>query len=84
MKKCVLDLLKSKGKKSELQLGFRFVVCTHSDCFLVIIAVFCLIELVCFTEFRKPAVIMIVGVNGGGKTTSLGNDIKLLVVIICT
>ncbi|MFS7925205.1 putative signal recognition particle, SRP54 subunit, GTPase domain-containing protein [Helianthus anomalus] len=22
--------------------------------------------------FRKPAVIMIVGVNGGGKTTSLG------------
>lgn len=22
---------------------------------------------------RKPAVIMVVGVNGGGKTTSLGN-----------
>lgn len=25
-----------------------------------------------FLVFRKPAVIMIVGVNGGGKTTSLG------------
>lgn len=24
--------------------------------------------------FRKPAVIMIVGVNGGGKTTSLGKE----------
>jgi signal recognition particle GTPase len=24
---------------------------------------------------RKPAVIMIVGVNGGGKTTSLGNSL---------
>ncbi|PIA49527.1 hypothetical protein AQUCO_01300372v1 [Aquilegia coerulea] len=43
LKKCVLDLVKSKSKKTELQLGFR-----------------------------KPAVIMIVGVNGGGKTTSLG------------
>ncbi|KAG9455486.1 hypothetical protein H6P81_008390 [Aristolochia fimbriata] len=43
LKKCVLDLLTAKAKKTELQLGFR-----------------------------KPAVIMIVGVNGGGKTTSLG------------
>ncbi|XP_010278598.1 PREDICTED: cell division protein FtsY homolog, chloroplastic [Nelumbo nucifera] len=43
LKKSVLDLLTSKGNKTELQLGFR-----------------------------KPAVIMIVGVNGGGKTTSLG------------
>ncbi|KAF5177345.1 Signal recognition particle protein [Thalictrum thalictroides] len=43
LKKCVLDLVKSKSKNTELQLGFR-----------------------------KPAVIMIVGVNGGGKTTSLG------------
>ncbi|KAL8119132.1 cell division protein FtsY homolog, chloroplastic [Apium graveolens] len=43
LKKSVLDLLTSKGLKTELQLGFR-----------------------------KPAVIMIVGVNGGGKTTSLG------------
>lgn len=43
LKKCVFDLLQSKGAKTELQLGFR-----------------------------KPAVIMIVGVNGGGKTTSLG------------
>ncbi|KAM7508684.1 hypothetical protein LguiA_019137 [Lonicera macranthoides] len=43
LKKIVLDLLTSKGLKTELQLGFR-----------------------------KPAVIMIVGVNGGGKTTSLG------------
>ncbi|GFY90293.1 signal recognition particle receptor protein, chloroplast [Actinidia rufa] len=43
LKKSVLDLLTTKGSKTELQLGFR-----------------------------KPAVIMIVGVNGGGKTTSLG------------
>lgn len=43
LKKSVLDLLTSKGSKTELKLGFR-----------------------------KPAVIMIVGVNGGGKTTSLG------------
>lgn len=43
LKKSVLDLLTTKGNKTELQLGFR-----------------------------KPAVIMIVGVNGGGKTTSLG------------
>lgn len=43
LKKNVLELLTSKGNKTELQLGFR-----------------------------KPAVIMVVGVNGGGKTTSLG------------
>uniref|UniRef100_A0A0D9VAH8 SRP54-type proteins GTP-binding domain-containing protein n=1 Tax=Leersia perrieri TaxID=77586 RepID=A0A0D9VAH8_9ORYZ len=43
LKRCILELLTSKGGNSELQLGFR-----------------------------KPAVIMIVGVNGGGKTTSLG------------
>lgn len=43
MKKSVLDLLTSKAKKTELQLGFK-----------------------------KPAVIMVVGVNGGGKTTSIG------------
>ncbi|RYR24543.1 hypothetical protein Ahy_B02g058045 isoform C [Arachis hypogaea] len=43
LKQNVLDLLTTKGRKTELQLGFR-----------------------------KPAVIMIVGVNGGGKTTSLG------------
>ncbi|XP_015888597.3 cell division protein FtsY homolog, chloroplastic isoform X2 [Ziziphus jujuba] len=43
LKKSVLDLLNTKGNKTELQLGFR-----------------------------KPAVIMVVGVNGGGKTTSLG------------
>ncbi|KAJ8650184.1 hypothetical protein MRB53_003207 [Persea americana] len=43
LKRSVLNLLTSKAKKTELQLGFR-----------------------------KPAVILIVGVNGGGKTTSLG------------
>ncbi|KAG5565711.1 hypothetical protein RHGRI_001581 [Rhododendron griersonianum] len=43
LKRSVLELLTTKGTKTELQLGFR-----------------------------KPAVIMIVGVNGGGKTTSLG------------
>ncbi|XP_072970836.1 cell division protein FtsY homolog, chloroplastic isoform X2 [Typha angustifolia] len=43
LKRSVLELLTSKGSKTELQLGFR-----------------------------KPAVIMVVGVNGGGKTTSLG------------
>ncbi|KAI5647287.1 hypothetical protein M9H77_33292 [Catharanthus roseus] len=43
LKRSILNLLTSKGLKTELQLGFR-----------------------------KPAVIMIVGVNGGGKTTSLG------------
>ncbi|KAG5037040.1 hypothetical protein JHK82_017814 [Glycine max] len=43
LKRNVLELLTSKGSKTELQLGYR-----------------------------KPAVIMIVGVNGGGKTTSLG------------
>ncbi|XP_010055217.2 cell division protein FtsY homolog, chloroplastic [Eucalyptus grandis] len=43
LKKSVLELLTTKGSKTELQLGFR-----------------------------KPAVVMIVGVNGGGKTTSLG------------
>ncbi|OWM88236.1 hypothetical protein CDL15_Pgr003648 [Punica granatum] len=43
LRKSVLEILTSKGSKTELKLGFR-----------------------------KPAVIMIVGVNGGGKTTSLG------------
>uniref|UniRef100_A0A0E0JTU6 SRP54-type proteins GTP-binding domain-containing protein n=1 Tax=Oryza punctata TaxID=4537 RepID=A0A0E0JTU6_ORYPU len=43
LKRCIFELLTSKGGNPELQLGFR-----------------------------KPAVIMIVGVNGGGKTTSLG------------
>ncbi|KAM0907542.1 hypothetical protein ACQ4PT_016055 [Festuca glaucescens] len=43
LKRCILELLTSKGSNTELKLGFR-----------------------------KPAVIMIVGVNGGGKTTSLG------------
>ncbi|KAK4801074.1 hypothetical protein SAY86_021561 [Trapa natans] len=43
LKSSVLEILTSKGSKTELKLGFR-----------------------------KPAVIMIVGVNGGGKTTSLG------------
>ncbi|TKW18943.1 hypothetical protein SEVIR_5G465800v4 [Setaria viridis] len=43
LKRCILELLTSKGGNPELNLGFR-----------------------------KPAVIMIVGVNGGGKTTSLG------------
>ncbi|XP_074279900.1 cell division protein FtsY homolog, chloroplastic [Silene latifolia] len=43
LKKSVLELLTTKGSKTELRLGFR-----------------------------KPAVIIIVGVNGGGKTTSLG------------
>ncbi|OMP00510.1 hypothetical protein COLO4_12606 [Corchorus olitorius] len=43
LKKSVLDILTTKGSKTELRLGFR-----------------------------KPAVLMIVGVNGGGKTTSLG------------
>ncbi|MFS7904680.1 putative signal recognition particle, SRP54 subunit, GTPase domain, SRP/SRP receptor [Helianthus anomalus] len=43
LKKSVLDILTTKGAKTELKLGFR-----------------------------KLAVIMIVGVNGGGKTTSLG------------
>ncbi|KAF3795670.1 Cell division FtsY-like protein [Nymphaea thermarum] len=43
LKKSVLDLLTSKGKKTDLQLGYR-----------------------------RPGVIMVVGVNGGGKTTSLG------------
>lgn len=32
---------------------------------------------------RKPAVIMVVGVNGGGKTTSLGNAISLDVLFFC-
>ncbi|CAO2167779.1 unnamed protein product [Urochloa humidicola] len=46
LKRCILQLLTSKGGNSELNLGFR-----------------------------KPAVIMIVGVNGGGKTTSLGTSL---------
>ncbi|XP_065633562.1 cell division protein FtsY homolog, chloroplastic [Quercus suber] len=43
LKKSVLELITTRGSKTELQLGFR-----------------------------KPAVVIIVGVNGGGKTTSLG------------
>ncbi|KAG6470116.1 hypothetical protein ZIOFF_071170 [Zingiber officinale] len=49
LKTSVLQLLTSKGSKTELQLGFR-----------------------------KPAMIMIVGVNGGGKTMSLGNHFDLV------
>ncbi|XP_034205706.1 cell division protein FtsY homolog, chloroplastic-like [Prunus dulcis] len=45
LKKSVLDLLTTKGSKTELQLGYR-----------------------------KPAVVMVVGVNGGVKTTSLGKN----------
>ncbi|XP_075668033.1 cell division protein FtsY homolog, chloroplastic isoform X2 [Castanea sativa] len=45
LKKSVLELITTRGSKTELQLGFR-----------------------------KPAVVIIVGVNGGGKTTSLAGD----------
>ncbi|KAL6290186.1 hypothetical protein ACE6H2_007696 [Prunus campanulata] len=52
LKKSVLDLLTTKGSKTELQLGYR-----------------------------KPAVVMVVGVNGGGKTTSLGKNGTQLVTL---
>ncbi|XP_075668034.1 cell division protein FtsY homolog, chloroplastic isoform X3 [Castanea sativa] len=47
LKKSVLELITTRGSKTELQLGFR-----------------------------KPAVVIIVGVNGGGKTTSLGDTFR--------
>lgn len=75
MKKSVLDLLTKKGAKTELKLGFRFVG-FHDYWIFSIFMIFFSGFLVFITHYvcvcRKPAVIMIVGVNGGGKTTSLG------------
>lgn len=47
---------------------------TISYLFIIRVISFCSVP-ACFSFFvcnRKPAVIMVVGVNGGGKTTSLG------------
>ncbi|XP_077248533.1 signal recognition particle receptor protein, chloroplast (FTSY) isoform X1 [Tasmannia lanceolata] len=71
LKKNVLDFLTSKGNKTELQLGYRFsfIILLVLDFFIFLLV---LPTLFVFLTVRKPAVIMVVGVNGGGKTTSLG------------
>lgn len=68
-----MELLTSKGSKTELLLGYRceqFLLCYKSLNFIDF--TFLLYIGLNFVVLRKPAVIMIVGVNGGGKTTSLG------------
>ncbi|XP_077248534.1 signal recognition particle receptor protein, chloroplast (FTSY) isoform X2 [Tasmannia lanceolata] len=73
LKKNVLDFLTSKGNKTELQLGYRFsfIILLVLDFFIFLLV---LPTLFVFLTVRKPAVIMVVGVNGGGKTTSLAGD----------
>uniref|UniRef100_M8B1V3 Cell division ftsY-like protein n=1 Tax=Aegilops tauschii TaxID=37682 RepID=M8B1V3_AEGTA len=76
LKRCILELLTTKGSKTELQLGFRFCLPSAglneamATSLPLLSGVSILSVLGRFG--RKPAVIMIVGVNGGGKTTSLG------------
>ena len=91
MKKNVLDLLTRKGSKTDLQLGFRSestlnidfnVVMNHFGCALIVIDVE-ISFLFNKNVIRKPAVIMIVGVNGGGKTTSLGKKNTLALDLTC-
>lgn len=75
----MLQLLTSKGNKSDLQLGFRFciyILLFMNSCLIVHCSYWVEFKLpknLSFFATRKPAVIMVVGVNGGGKTTSLGN-----------
>lgn len=72
----MLDFLTKKGNKTELQLGYRF--CYELSCSVVGYMKMKLSLIWCLCcEVRKPAVVMIVGVNGGGKTTSLG-EIQML------
>ncbi|XP_064945518.1 cell division protein FtsY homolog, chloroplastic-like isoform X1 [Musa acuminata AAA Group] len=78
LKRSVLQLLTSKGNKSDLQLGFRFciyILLFMNSCLIVHCSYWVEFKLpknLSFFATRKPAVIMVVGVNGGGKTTSLG------------
>ena len=80
MKKSVLELITTRGSKTELQLGFRFVcfeALVFANCYVLLdFGNVIKLEFLCWFNFcngiRKPAVVIIVGVNGGGKTTSLG------------
>ena len=74
----MLELITKRGSKTELQLGFRFGRLKHWFCLISCFARLILFSIwsvpginFCYAT-RKPAVIIIVGVNGGGKTTSLG------------
>lgn len=78
LKRCILELLTSKGGNSELKLGFRF--CSLLSCPRESFVDSGLRGLIALCRYaRKPAVIMIVGVNGGGKTTSLGTQFAFIV-----
>ena len=69
----MLNLLEKKGNKTEFQLGFRFF---FFFVWYVMIkfgfSIWSCYGLRCVV--RKPAVAMIAGVDGGGKTTSLGKS----------
>jgi hypothetical protein len=72
-----LDLLSNKGIKTDLKLGVRYEYILTAGFFipyksLNFIGFIFVLYIGLNFVFRKPAVIMIVGVNGGGKTTSLG------------
>lgn len=53
------------------------VLLTFSSAFVQIFFQLQLLLANCASIPRKPAVVMMVGVNGGGKTTSLGKTIAL-------
>lgn len=75
----MLEMLSKKDSKTELQLGFRFSTVSSS---LLKVEDFGLgFDDMVWCIIRKPAVIMIVGVNGGGKTTSLGKPNWTLVSV---
>lgn len=67
-----MHLLTGKKLKTELRLAFRFELDEKFMFLLFGVPVFDLLVVDKDCLSRKPAVIMIVGVNGGGKTTSLG------------
>ena len=73
LKKSVLDLLTKKGAKLYFNLDsgsgiFQLLPFANTDLMfvlqLIVGSIYC--------SIKKPRVIMVVGVNGGGKTTSLG------------
>jgi flagellar biosynthesis GTPase FlhF len=84
LKKNIVRLLTERVSTTELQLGTRFVEYLHpynlkfSNSVVLSIILFYFItfdhelfwlpKIVC----SRPAVLMIVGVNGGGKTTTIG------------
>lgn len=78
-----MEILTSKGSKTELKLGFRLITIFYAVSIIFYTRPWKFSPIYYFgyiCAIRKPAVIMVVGVNGGGKTTSLGKWERCLVL----